>query len=382
MTRRNATGVLTLALLLAACATNHQEPAKQPSATASASAPAPSSAETATTTTTAATAPLGGDPRGVVTKAHRDFSGLKEGKNAEYIPVLAKVDPKLYGITLITVDGAVYETGDVKHGFSIQSVSKVFTAARLLEDLGKDALEKKIGANATGQPFNSILAVELDKNHHPSNPFVNPGAIAAVSLVPAASAQERWAKINGTLEAFAGRKLDVDQQVYKSESETNTRNRAISWLLKAYEVIPGDPMEALDLYTRQCSVSVNAHDLAVMGATLANGGVNPITKRQVVSRENAARVLSLMLTAGLYETTGSWSLNVGVPAKSGVGGGIVAVVPGRYAIGTFSPPLDEAGNSVRGQKAIASIVEGLGGNVFMASAKGPESAHAAQRAER
>lgn len=206
---------------------------------------------------------------------------------------------------------------------------------------------------------------------------MNPGAIAAVSLVPARDAQERWTRISTTLGAFAGRPLEVDQQVYKSESESNTRNRAISWLLKAYEVIPGDPMEALDLYTRQCSVSVTAHDLAVMGATLANGGMNPVTKRQVVSRDTAARALSIMLTAGFYETTGTWSFDVGVPAKSGVGGGIVAVVPGRYAVGTFAPPLDEAGNSVRGQRAIASIVEALGGNVFMAGASPNQPARAA-----
>jgi glutaminase len=364
---------ILLVTAIAACA-NHGEPAQVPGPTmapappppAAPPRPAPVTAATATATTTTTSASMGGDPRAAVMNAHRQFSGLTEGKNADYIPVLAKVDPKLFGIALVTVDGQVYEIGDSAHRFSIQSVSKVFTLAHLLENLGKDAVLKKIGANATGQPFNSIIAVELDKHHHPGNPFVNPGAIAAVSLVPAVSSQDRWSKITGTLDAFAGHRLEVDTQVYKSESETNTRNRAISWLLKAYEVIPGDPMEALDLYTRQCSMAVTAHDLAVMGATLANGGVNPITHRQVVSAETAARTLSVMLTAGLYELTGTWSIDVGVPAKSGVGGGIVAVVPGRYAIGTFSPPLDEAGNSVRGQRATESIVNAIGGNVFMA----------------
>jgi glutaminase len=360
-------GALAIVMTLAACG-GGSEPAKPPSTPAPQDQSRPAmTTEMMTTTTTAASAPMRGDPRAAVTKAHHDFGGLTEGKNADYIPILAKVDPKLFGITLVTVDGQVFEVGDIAHRFSIQSVSKVFTLARLLEDVGKDGVEKKIGTNATGMPFNSIIAIELQKQHQPSNPLVNPGAIAAVGLLPAPNAQERWNKINTTMEAFAGHPLEVDQQVYKSESETNTRNRAISWLLKAYDVIPGDPMEALDLYTRQCSVAVTAHDLAVMGATLANGGVNPITKKQVVSKDNAARAVSVMMTAGFYETTGTWSVETGVPAKSGVGGGIVAVVPGRYAIGTFSPPLDDAGNSVRGQRAIAQIVQSVGGNIFMPS---------------
>lgn len=366
---------LTVAVVLSACGGS---PGATQTTAASPTAPAGSHASTAVTTTAAA---LGGDARATLTKVHKEFVGLQEGKNADYIPVLAKVDSKLFGIVLVTTAGEVFEVGDTQHPFSIQSVSKAFTAARLIEDLGKGALEKKIGANATGQPFNSILAIELDKEHRPRNPLVNPGAIAAVSLVPARDAQERWTRISTNLGAFAGRPLGVDEQVYKSESETNTRNRAISWLLKANEVIPGDPMEALDLYTRQCSVAVTARDLAVMGATLANGGMNPVSKRQVVSPETAARALSIMLTAGFYETTGDWSYNVGVPAKSGVGGGIVAVVPGRYAIGTFSPPLDEAGNSVRGQRAIAAIVEALGGNVFMASSGSNRPARAALNGE-
>jgi glutaminase len=297
---------------------------------------------------------------------------VNAGKNADYIPILAKVDPKLFAIVLVTANGEVYESGNVKHPFSIQSVSKVFTLGRILEDLGRDAVEKKVGTGATGQPFNSIIAIEMQKKDHPAgNPLVNPGAIASVSLVPGSSPNERWSHIIDTMSAFAGRPLTVDQIVYKSESDTNTRNRAISWLLKAYDVIPGDPMEALDLYTRQCSIAVTAHDLAIMGATLANGGVNPVTHKKVVSPETAAQMLSMMLTAGFYENTGKWSLDVGVPAKSGVGGGIVAVVPGRYAIGTFAPPLDEAGNSVRGQRAVESIVNDLGGNVFMAPRAAP-----------
>ncbi len=358
--RRLGSLVAIVSLALAACA-GRPEP-KEPTPTTS----------IASTTAAASPVAMNGDPQAAVTKAHADLKGVTEGKNADYIPVLAKVDSKLFGVVLVTVNGEVYEVGDVQHAFSIQSVSKVFTLGRILEDLGPAAVEKRIGTNATGQAFNSIIAIELNKKNHPAgNPFVNPGAIASVSLVPGATPDERWSRIMGTLENFAGRRLTIDEQVYKSESETNTRNRAISWLLKAYEVIPGDPMEALDLYTRQCSVAVTAHDLAVMGATLANGGTNPLTHQRVVSPENAARVLSVMLTAGFYETTGTWSFDVGVPSKSGVGGGIVAVVPGRYAIGTFAPPLDEAGNSVRGQKAVESIVKSLGGNIFMGSRAQP-----------
>ena len=199
---------------------------------------------------------------------------------------------------------------------------------------------------------------------------MNAGAIAAVDMVAAAPGMDRWAVLLGNLEAFAGRRLTVNEEVYRSEAETNTHNRAIVQLLKDYEVIQGDPMQALDLYTRQCSVSVSARDLAIMGATLANGGRNPLTRIQVVSPETAAKVLAIISTAGLYETTGEWLYRVGVPAKSGVGGGIVAVVPGKFAIGTFAPPLDPAGNSVRGQRAIGAIVKKLGGNLFASKPAG------------
>jgi glutaminase len=257
-------------------------------------------------------------------------------------------------------------------------VSKPFTAARAIETAGADAVDNRIGVNATGQKFNSILAIDLakqmpaDKDHvHPAgNPLVNAGAIAAVDMVAAAPGADKWPVLLGNLEAFAGRRLTVNDEVYRSEAETNTHNRAIVQLLKDYEVIQGDPMQALDLYTRQCSVSVSARDLAVMGATLANGGRNPLTRVQVVSPETAARVLAIISTAGLYETTGEWLYRVGVPAKSGVGGGIVAVVPGRFAVGTFAPPLDPAGNSVRGQRAIAAIIKKLGGNLFASKPAG------------
>ena len=323
-------------------------------------------------------APAGDAYRDALADAYRSYKALAEGKNADYIPILAGVDPALYGIVLVTVEGAVYEIGAARDEFSIQSVSKPFTAARAIETAGADAVDNRIGVNATGQPFNSILAVDLakklpaDKDHvHPAgNPLVNAGAIAAVDMVAAAPGMDKWSVLLGNLEAFAGRRLTVNEEVYRSEAETNTHNRAIVQLLKDYEVIQGDPMQALDLYTRQCSVSVSARDLAIMGATLANGGRNPLTRVQVVSPETAAKVLAIVSTAGLYETTGEWLYRVGVPAKSGVGGGIVAVVPGKFAVGTFSTPLDPAGNSVRGQRAIAAILKKLGGNLFASKPAG------------
>jgi glutaminase len=311
--------------------------------------------------------------RQALAEAYKEWKGLDEGKNADYIPVLAKVDSGLYGIVLVTVQGTIYEIGNSKDEFSIQSISKPFTLARALEESGLPAVQERIGVNATGQKFNSILAIELNNDNKrppPGNPFVNPGAITAVDMLVAPTAAQKWDVILGTYGAFAGRALSVNQEVYKSESETNLRNRAIAGLLKAYEVIKGDPAEALDLYTRQCSVSVSAKDLAVMGATLANGGRNPLSNQQVVTADTASRVLAVMATAGLYETSGDWLATTGLPAKSGVGGGIVAVLPGRFAIGTFAPPLDDAGNSVRGQKAIQTIIKRLGGGVFASRVTG------------
>jgi glutaminase len=302
--------------------------------------------------------------RQALESAYAKYKGLTEGKNADYIPVLAKVDPKLFGIAVAMTNGEVLEVGDSKHPFSIQSISKVYTLARILEDRGPDMVEKTIGLNATGQAFNSILPIQLNKEHPAGNPFVNPGAIAAVSLVPAGTSNERWNRISATYNAFAGRVLALDQEVYKSESGSNERNRGIAWLLKNAKIIPGDPLDALDLYTRQCSVSVTARDLSIMGATLGNGGVNPLTGQRLVSSQTAAHVLAEMMTAGLYENSGAWAFKTGLPAKSGVGGGIVAVVPGRFGIAAFSPPLDDAGNSVRSQRAIESIVADLSANLF------------------
>lgn len=302
-----------------------------------------------------------------VDKALAEYKQVSEGKNANYIPALAKVDPGLYGIALVTVDGRVYEAGDARLEFAIESAAKPFVLARTMTSVGPKAVRERIGVNQTGQPFNSVMAIELleeAKRPPAGNPFVNAGAIATVDLLPGAIPEEKWASILSTLSGFAGRNLRVDHEVYRSESATNTHNRGIANLLKDYDVIHGDPLQALDLYTKACSVSVTARDMATMGATLANGGRNPLTGMLVVPPEVAKRVLAVMATTGLYETTGAWLFEVGVPAKSGVGGGIVAIVPGRFALGTFSPPLDEAGNSVRGQRAISSIVSDLDGNMF------------------
>lgn len=304
-----------------------------------------------------------GPAQQAVDAAHAKYLTLDEGKNADYIPALAKVDPKLFGIALVTVEGKVVKKGDVDAPFSIQSISKVFTLASVIQTAGAESVLEKIGVDATGQVFNSIVAIELMKGKE-MNPFVNPGAIAATSLVEGKTPEEKWARIIGIHEAFAGRKLEVNQEVYKSESDTNERNRAIAMLMHAYDRLYYDPIVTTDLYTRQCSISVTASDLAVMAATLANGGKNPITGKQVIEPENVHRVLAVMATAGLYDDSGIWLYRVGLPAKSGVGGGIIAVAPGRFGIAVFSPPLDAAGNSVRAQKAIRDISAALHANPY------------------
>jgi glutaminase len=315
----------------------------------------------ATTSPVVAGAQDGINAARAVAAAYDRYKGLAEGKNADYIPALAKVDPKLFGIAVVTADGKVYTAGDVGTEVSIQSISKVFTMARVIQDSGEAAIEKNMGVDATGQAFNSIVAIEQYKGAE-MNPLVNPGAIAATSMVGGGSADAVWNNILGTYEDFAGRKLSVLQDVYKSESETNQRNQAIAMLMYAYGHIKNDPQQATDLYTRQCSVGVNARDLAMMAATLANGGRNPVTGKQAVSADHIPAILAVMATAGLYDDSGKWLYATGLPGKSGVGGGLIAVSPGKFGIAVVSPPLDGAGNSVRGQKAIADISSALGGN--------------------
>lgn len=299
----------------------------------------------------------------VVDEAHAAFRDLKEGKNADYIPALAKVDSKLFGVAIVTVDGRVFTAGDAESLFSIQSVSKVFTAALVMSEIGADGLKEKVGVEPTGQAFNSIMAIEQLKGR-PSNPLVNAGAIATTSLVTATDAKSRWAKILMYQSDFAGRELKVLDEIYQSEAATNLRNRAIATLLQNYGRMYSDPLEATDIYTKQCSIGVSAKDLAVMGATLANGGVNPLTKKKLLEKKDVPSLLAVMTMAGFYDESGAWAYEVGLPAKTGVGGGIVAVVPGKLAIAAFSPPLNESGNSVRAQRAIKQIAKELGANVF------------------
>jgi glutaminase len=295
------------------------------------------------------------------------YKDIKEGKNADYIPALAKVDPNIYGIALVTADGKVYTAGDVKSEVSIQSISKVFTLAKVIEEQGPEVIEKRIGVDATGMRFNSIVAVEFAQKALGGpeiNPLVNPGAITATSMVKGSTREDVWKSLLGFYSDFAGRSLGVDQEVFKSESDTNQRNQAIGYLMYAYEFIKTDPARATDVYTEQCSVAVNAKDLATMAATLASGGKNPVTGKQVVKAANVPPVLAVMSTAGLYDDSGKWLYHTGLPAKSGVGGGLIAVSPGKFGIAVVSPPLDEAGNSVRAQKAIADISNALGGNPY------------------
>ena len=304
-----------------------------------------------------------------VNGAFAKYQNLREGKNADYIPVLAKVDPNLYGIAVVTSDGKTYTAGDVKTEVSIQSISKVFTMARVIQDQGPESIEKTIGVDATGLKFNSIVSVEIAKKlggGPEMNALVNPGAITATSMVQGRTPDEIWTKILGTYHDFAGRELRVLEDVYKSESDTNQRNQAIGMLMYAYEYIKANPLQAVDLYTRQCSVGVNARDLAMMAATLAFGGRNPITGKQAISAENVPYVLAVMATAGLYDDSGKWLYHTGLPGKSGVGGGLIAVSPGNFGIAVVSPPLDDAGNSVRAQRAIRDISAALHGNPYAA----------------
>jgi glutaminase len=309
----------------------------------------------------------GGNVQAAVDAAYAKFRNLQEGKNADYIPALAKVDPNIFGIAVVTADGKVFTAGDIKSEVSIQSISKVFTAALVMEESGVEALQNNMGVDATGQVFNSIVAIEQYRGAE-MNPLVNPGAIAATSMVTGNSRDAIWRKILAFYGEFAGRPLSVNQEVFKSEADTNQRNQALSMLMYAYGKIKANPLQATDIYTEQCSVSVNARDLAMMAATLAFGGRNPATGRQVMKSENVPELLAVMATAGLYDDSGKWLYTTGLPAKSGVGGGLIAVSPGKFGIAVIAPPLDAAGNSVKAQRAIAEISNALGGNPYAVTA--------------
>jgi glutaminase len=303
------------------------------------------------------------DYQRVVDEAYEKFKDLKEGANANYIPILDTVPSDLFGVVIATRDGKIYSAGEIKYEFSIQSVSKPFTASLVMAQQGPKAIRQKIGVEPTGLPFNSRLAVEIYDSRS-VNPSVNAGAIAAVSLVQADSEKDRWKKVSDNINAYAGRDLKVLEEVYDSEYETAWGNRAIANLLYNYERLYSDPEEALRVYTRQCSIGINTRDLAIMGATLANEGVNPITGKRVLDSEHVPELLAIMAATGFYDESGEWMYSAGLPSKTGVGGGIVAVVPGDFAIATFSPRLNPAGNSIRGMKAIQHIAAELGVGLY------------------
>ena len=305
----------------------------------------------------------------VIQEAYDKFKDDKNGKNADYIPYLAQVDSKLFGIAIVTTDNQVLTKGDVDYSFSIQSISKVYTLALAMGELGPDKVFQKVGSEPTGRPFNSPIAV-VDMPSHTGNPFVNAGAIATTSLISGKDANDKWNTILEFYSRVAGEKLKLIDEVYKSEAATNTGNKALSMLLAKYDRIYADPFESVDIYTKQCSVGVNATQLARMGATLANNGINPATGEQVIKAEAIPHILSTMMEAGLYDGSGGWAWRVGLPAKSGVGGGIVAIVPGKGAIAVFAPPLDEAGNSVKAQEVIEYVANKLNYNLYSPASVG------------
>lgn len=299
-----------------------------------------------------------------VHEAYDMFKDNQDGKNADYIPYLANVDKNLFGISVCLLDGRMIEVGDTRYRFGIESVSKVYTAILVLRQYGAEKLLSMIGADATGLPFNSIIAILLE-NDHPSTPLVNAGAITACSMVnPTGDSDKKWAAIVENITQLSGSAPDLIEELYRSESETNFNNRSIVWLLKNYNRIYDDPDLSLDLYTRQCSLGITAEQLSVCGATIANKGVNPKTGKSVFDASFSPQITSLIATVGFYEHTGDWLYTSGIPAKTGVGGGVMGVLPGIMGISAFAPPIDESGNSVKAQLAIKHIMNKLGLSVF------------------
>ena len=302
--------------------------------------------------------------RALVTEAYERFKGNRDGQNSQVYPALSRVPAELFGVCIVGTSGNVYHAGDVDHEFTIMSVSKPFLFALICESIGADAIRDKVGANATGLAFNSLAAIERNPDGR-TNPMVNAGAIATTSLTPGDTLEQKWQFIQEGLSRFAGRELSLNEEVFASASATNFRNQSIARLLQSFGRLYMDAAEATELYTRQCSLNVSARDLAVMGATLADGGVNPISKDRVVSPMVCHHALAVMATAGLYETSGDWLYDIGLPGKSGIGGGLVTVSPGKGGLGTFAPPLDAAGNSVKGQLAAKFLSQSLGMDLFI-----------------
>lgn len=298
----------------------------------------------------------------VIEDLHSQYKSLQEGVVADYIPELAKVNPNLFSICLVTVNGEVYQVGDYSRLFTIQSISKVFVYGLALEDCGRNDVLTKVGVEPTGDAFNAIILNEQSKR--PYNPMVNAGAIATTSLIKGADATERLNRLLNMFRRYIGRDVFVDISVFTSERATGHRNRAMAHLMLNFGMIQPNIEESLDLYFQQCAVMVNCQDLAVMAATLANKGINPMTGEQALKSSYVKDILSVMYTCGMYNFAGEWAYKVGLPAKSGVCGGIIAVVPNKMGIGVFSPLLDGRGNSVRGVKVCEDLSRILGLHLF------------------
>lgn len=299
-----------------------------------------------------------------VEEAYQECRNIKGGENAHYIPYLANVNSDLFGLSVNLLDGTTINVGDTDYLFGVESISKVFTAILILKQYGPEKVMEAIGADATGLPFNSIFAILLEKDH-PSTPLVNAGAIAACSMVkPQGDPEAKWDAILSNFTDLCGCTPSVIDELYKSESETNFTNRAIAWLLKSYNRIYDDVDMSLDLYTRQCSIGVNSKMLANCAAIIANSGTDPSTGKQVFQPQLAPKITSLISTVGFYQSTGDWLYSAGIPAKSGVGGGVMGVMPGVMGICAFAPPLDAAGNSVKAQAAVKAVMKKLNLNIF------------------
>lgn len=311
--------------------------------------------------------PSGELVRAAIKQAYERYRSIQEGELATYIPALAVANADAFGLCIVSVNGAVSAIGDSSCRFTIQSVAKPFVLALVCQACGCEETRKKVGVNGTGMGFDSILAIELNPQRT-MNPMVNAGAIATTSLAPGESAAQKWRFIHDGLSRFAGRTLELNEDVYRSETTANQRNLGIAYLLESYQRVYFDAAQATDVYTKQCSLDVTVEDLAVMGATLGDGGVNPLTGEQVVDPAICKRVLAVLATAGMYERSGDWLCDIGLPGKSGVSGGIVTIAPGKGGMGAFSPLLDEAGNSIRAQLATRFLSEQLGLNLFASKA--------------
>jgi glutaminase len=308
--------------------------------------------------------------RDVLRELHDKYAPDMSGKVADYIPELARAKPEWFGISIVTVGGQTFDVGQAEQLFTIQSISKPFVYGLALEDHGVDEVLSRVGVEPTGEAFNAIVLDEA--SNRPFNPMVNAGAIATADLIKGKDFPERISRLIGMFSRYCGRDVYIDNTVFLSERVTGHRNRAIGHLMLNFGMVGENIADSLELYFQQCSVLVNAHDLAVMGATLAAGGINPVTGERAIAQPFVKYLLSIMLSCGMYDYAGEWAFRVGIPAKSGVGGGIVGVVPGKFGIGIFSPPLDAKGNSVRGTQVCQELSTRYGLHSFESGFNGAQ----------